>query len=220
MCVSYVTVSRLDQFDLFDTPMDMSEPWPDEIYRDYLAPFIIHDANGKRKGKVGSYGMVPKRKLPPGKDFSTMNARDDTIGQLRTYKKAWAEGQLCLVPMTKFFEPNWEGPKHVRWAIGMADRMPFAVAGLYRQWDEEDGSVSYSFTQITINADEHTLMNRLHRPGEEKRSLVVVPMAEYDDWLACRDPERARAYLQPYPAELMFGEEAPKTAVTVQTSLF
>jgi putative SOS response-associated peptidase YedK len=63
-------------------------------------------------------------------------------------------------------------------------------------------------------------MNCLHRQGEEKRSLVIVPSADYDEWLGCKDPERARTYLQPYPAELMSGEPAPKVAAVKQTELF
>ena len=63
-------------------------------------------------------------------------------------------------------------------------------------------------------------MSRFHRPGEEKRSLVIVPSAVFDEWLGCMDPEGARTYLQLYPAELMAGQPAPKIAVVKQTELF
>jgi putative SOS response-associated peptidase YedK len=111
--------------------------------------------------------------------------------------------------MTHFYEPNYEAGKAVRWGIGMADERPFAVAGLWRRWAEEDGSMSYSFTQLTINADEHRLMNRFHKPGDEKRSLVIVPPEHYEDWLGCRNPEHARAFLAHYPAKRMRAWEAP-----------
>jgi putative SOS response-associated peptidase YedK len=107
--------------------------------------------------------MVPKRHLPPGVNFTTMNARDDKIGQLKNYKPYWTKGQLCLVPAQLIFEPNWEQPEHVRWKIGMADWSPFAVAGIYREWTEPDGGTSTAFAQITINADEHSLMRRFHK---------------------------------------------------------
>ena len=115
--------------------------------------------------------------------------------------------------MQYFYEPNWETGKHVRWRIGMEDGSPFAVAGLWRAWPEEEGDVSYSFTQLTVNADEHEVMKHFHRPGDEKRSLVVVPASEYDDWLSCRDPEVARTYMSLYPAELMASEPAPRMIV-------
>lgn len=210
MCVNYLSVSRATAEDVFGTPFDGAAAWKGELFRDYPGPIIVGDGQGGRRGLVASYGLVPKTKLPPGRHFDTMNARDDTVAQLRNYRPFWLRGQLCLVPMEAFFEPNWEGESHVRWRVGMADGSPFAVAGLYRQWQEPDGAVRTSFTQLTINADEHPLMRRLHRPGEEKRSLVIVPAGDYDDWLSCRDPERARSFLRPYPAERMKGEPAPK----------
>lgn len=95
-------------------------------------------------------------------------------------------------------------------------------AGLWRSWDEPDGSVAHSFTQLTINADDHPLMRRFHKPDDEKRSLVIVAQADYDDWLMCKDPERARTYLNLYSAHLMAAAPAPqqpKVAASVQPSL-
>ena len=100
----------------------------------------------------------------------------------------------------------------MRWRIGLADRAPFAIAGLWRQWQETGGGTSHSFTQLTVNADDHPLMARFHRPGSEKRSLVIVPRDEYDAWLGCRNPEVARSFLQEYPSTLMRAEPAPKPA--------
>lgn len=216
MCVNYTTVSRPVLRRAFGADIGGEAEWGEELYRDYLGPIVLHDANGQRQAQLASYSMIPKRHLPPGRDFTTMNARDDTVGQLKSYRSAWHNGRLCLVPMQHFFEPNWEQAQHVRWKIGMADGAPFAVAGLYREWQEDDGQTSFSFTQLTINADQHPLMRRFHRPGEEKRSLVIVPREQYDDWLACRDPELARHFLAPYPAERMAAQAAPKLKKPLQ----
>jgi len=114
----------------------------------------------------------------------------------------------------KFFEPCYETGKAERWKIGLnqsQDQAPdFAVAGLYKEWEEANGGTSYSFTQITINADHHPLMKRFHKPGDEKRSLVIVHKNDYDDWLSCKNPELARSFLQLYPAELMHAEAVTK----------
>jgi len=66
-----------------------------------------------------------------------------------------------------------------------------------------------------VNADQLPLIRRFHRPKEEKQSLVIVkqslvivPPCEYDNWLSCRDLERARAFPQLYPSELMAAEPA------------
>ena len=213
MCVNYLPVSRRTLVDTFQAPLASEAAWPDEAYQDYPAPLIRHDAHGRRESLVASYGMVPKQHSPPGvKRFSTLNARAETVGQLRSYSGAWKRGQLCLLPMEAFYEPNWETGKHIRYRIGMADKSPFAVAGLYREWQEDDGRPSWSFTQLTVNADAHPLMQRMHRPDDEKRSMVIVPAADYDDWLACRDPEAARSFLRLFPAALMDARPEPKEA--------
>lgn len=92
----------------------------------------------------------------------------------------------------------------------MEDESPFAVGGLWREWKEPDGETSFSFTQLTVNADEHPLLKRFHKPGDEKRSLVIIPETEYDDWFACKDPELARSFMRLLPAQLLTAAPAPK----------
>lgn len=212
MCVNYLPPSR-EQFEYFGVqPPD--EDWYSEVWQDYSAPIIVPDQKGGREAKLATYGMVPKSRIPAKvKKYTTMNARSESVGTTRSYSAAWKAGQYCLIPMQYFFEPNWETGKHVRWRIGMKNEEPFAVAGLWRAWTEEDGQLSHSFTQLTVNADDHEVMKHFHRPGAEKRSLVIIPVSEYDDWLNCRNTELARTYLSLYPAELMESEPAPKVAI-------
>lgn len=190
--------------DLHDTGF-----WKMESWKDYPAPIVRRHKDGSREGLVASYGMVPRKHIPAGlRPFDTMNARSETVGQLRSFSGAWKRSQLCLVPMTAFYEPSYESGKAVRWGISMRDQSMFAVAGLWREWEGEAG-VEYSFTQLTINADDHPLMQRFHKPGDEKRALVIVPQDEWDDWLDSADLEYARSFLRHFPAELMTSWESP-----------
>ncbi|HXA48537.1 MAG TPA: SOS response-associated peptidase family protein, partial [Burkholderiaceae bacterium] len=178
MCISYNPPTRQELQNQFGARIAASAAdanWPEETYQDYVAPIILPDADGGRTAVLANYGMVPKQHIPPDmKRYSTMNARAETIGQLRSYASAWKESQLCLVPMQCFYEPNWETGKHERWRIGMANQRDFAVAGLWRIWREQDGTSLHSFTQLTINADTHPLMRKFHRREDEKRSLVII----------------------------------------------
>lgn len=208
MCVNYTPAGRDAIRDMFGIEVPELNLRP-EIWQDYIAPIVLRPDDGPAYCAPASYGFVPQKHRPPGvTKLTTMNARAETIGSLRSYKQGWSSCHLCLVPMLAFFEPNYESGSPVRWRIGMANGDPFAVAGMWRTWERDDGKVDCSFTQITINADEHDLMKRFHRPGDEKRSLVIVPSANYQAWLACRDPELARTYLRPYPAHLMAAEPA------------
>lgn len=184
--------------------------WPAETWKDYMAPIIKAGQDGARELHLASYGMIPRRHIPPGvKVFDTMNARAESIGEKRSFAPAWRKAQLCAVPMNHFYEPCYESGRAERFAIGMHDDALFFVAGLWREWAQTDGSVHTSFTQITINADEHPLMRRFHKPGDEKRSLVVLPQHELDSWLNCKDAETARSFLRHYPAEAMKAWPAP-----------
>lgn len=208
MCVNFIPPTRQQLRDLFG--VDAPElDWPPESWQDYLAPILIDTGNGP-SSVIANYGFVPKRHMPLGIRLSTLNARTETIGQLATYRKAWHAGQFCLVPMMGFFEPCYESGKAERWRIALGSLRPFAVAGIWRTWTEEDGRVSYAFAQITINADDHPLMRRMHKPNDEKRNLVIIEPEHYQDWLTCRNPELARSWLTNYPADRMVAEAAPK----------
>ena len=213
MCVNYHTPTR-EQFGTLgafsDLPADWR--WPDEVWKDYLAPIVKRGSDGRLEPCLASYGMVPRRHIPPGvKPFDTMNARAESLGERRSFAPAWRRLQLCAVPMAWFYEPCYESGRAQRHAIGMRDDSLFFVAGLWREWSEADGTLSSSFTQITINADDHPLMSRMHKPDDEKRSLVVIAPDEVEDWLACRDVEMARSFLRPYPAGRMKDWAAPQT---------
>ncbi len=215
MCINYLSVSRQLLYEIFDIVMPPDTEWRDQVFQNYLAPIIVGGESEGRKGLVAAYSMVPKQHIRSGqKRYSTMNARTETVAERSSYATAWKKSQLCLVPMHAFYEPSWETGAAVRWRIGMADDSPFAVAGLYREWKEEDGSHTFAFTQLTVNADEHPLMKHFHRPGDEKRSLVIVEKSEYDDFLHCKDPERVRAYLGLFPAERMTSSASPLVRVS------
>jgi putative SOS response-associated peptidase YedK len=130
------------------------------------------------------------------------------VGEKRGFSGAWKKQQLCLVPAEAFYEPNYESGKVVRWRIGMADGTPFAIAGLWREWSEPEGS-ALSFTMLTVNSAEHPLMNRFHKPGDEKRSVVILPPSEYEGWLASDSMDEARSFLSLFPADAMTAEERP-----------
>ncbi|CAG4888069.1 SOS response-associated peptidase [Paraburkholderia saeva] len=222
MCTSYRANphERFEAFSIFSAPSFEYKP---EIYKDYFAPIF-------RRGGMGwstdpaSFGIVPRKRIPPGvKVFDTMNARAETIGEKRSFSGAWNRLQLCLIPCESFYEPNYETGKPVRWRIGMASGAPFAIAGLWRSWEEPEGLPSLSFTMLTVNSDDHPLMKRFHKPGDEKRSVVIVRPHSYEAFLNSQSTDEARSFLNLYPAEEMAAETYPlpprKPAGDAQQSL-
>ena len=77
------------------------------------------------------------------------------------------------------------------WRFRRADGAPWGLAGLWNAWaDRETGEVLQSYTMLTINADRHPLMSRMHRPDaklppdrQDKRSVVAIEFGDVDAWL-------------------------------------
>ncbi len=208
MCTSYEAPGKIEfeSFSLFPEP---SFDYRSDIYKDYAAP-IFRRVDGQLSTDAASFGMVPRERIPPGvKVFDTMNARSETVGQKRSFSGAWNRLQLALIPCRRFYEPSYETGKPVRWRIGLADEGACAIAGLWRAWDNVDGSQTLSMTMLTLNADEHPLMKRFHKPGAEKRGVVVLPTSEHLDWLSCTSTDEARSFLRLLPADPLQAEPYP-----------
>lgn len=62
--------------------------------------------------------------------------------------------------------------------------------------------VSKSFTMLTVNADEHELFKHFHKPGDEKRMVVILHEDQYDDWLSA-PAARSMDFMRQYPAQLL-----------------
>lgn len=137
------------------------------------------------------------------------NARSETVAEKPSFRNAWKRRQFGLIPVHAFYEPNYESGKAVRWRIERADGQPFCLAGIWERRMDDPGPAHWSFSMLTINADEHPLMRRFHKPGDEKRSVVVLDRADYDGWLSARTDAEARSYLQAFDPQLMMASASP-----------
>jgi putative SOS response-associated peptidase YedK len=88
------------------------------------------------------------------------------------------------------------------------------IAGLWSAWKSSDGWID-SYTMLTVNADQHELMQNFHQPGDEKRMVVILPEDQYGDWLEASS-DQARDLMREYPA----GKLQANGAVTQPTLLF
>jgi putative SOS response-associated peptidase YedK len=58
---------------------------------------------------------------------------------------------------------------------------PMGIAGLWERWTSPSGETILSFNMLTLNADDHPFYQQFHKPGEEKRMVVVLPQERFDD---------------------------------------
>jgi putative SOS response-associated peptidase YedK len=68
-----------------------------------------------------------------------------------------------------------------------------------------------SFAMLTVNADAHPVMNRFHKAGEEKRSPVLLPLAQWQHWLSAT-PEQAQQMIDAHQAPSLQVQAAPLPA--------
>ena len=181
MCVNFTPVNPTALQRM--TGSAPEQHYPPEAFPGYVAPIIRADSDALRVN-MAAFGLIPSWSKDRTIGRRTYNARSETVAEKPSYRTAWRQRQFCLVPMTRFFEPCWETGKVVRWSIHRQDIAPFTVAAIWDSWtDRATNEIVESFSMLTINADGHPIMGRFHRPGDERRSLVVVPPGAWYEWL-------------------------------------
>ncbi len=231
MCSNYEAVTRADRLLSFFGVVRAENERPVITWPTGMAPFIrlAEDGSGNRRVDDGAFGLLPgfAKEIVYGK--KTYNAKAETIARLPSFRSAWRVGQRCVIPAEAIFEPYYESDdsKPVRYRIQQPGEVPLGLAGIWEKWaNTETGEDLFSFAMITINADRHPVMSRFHRPGDEKRMVVILDPEDYDDWLTCPVHEAPRflqqwmGQLDAYPAPLVprqkkerpAGEREPKRA--------
>ena len=228
MCANY-TPSQLDAISQHHGLERMLFNFPAEAFPGYLAPILraareARASHGPIECVPAMFGMVPHW-ADTRLARQTYNARTETVATKPSFRNAWQRKQFCIIPAQHFYEPSYETGTPVRWRIAHVSLQPLAIAGI---WEKRpggpDGLPLLSFSMLTINADAHPLMNRFHKPGDEKRMLVLLEPAQYRDWLEGDLGGDADAY-RPFPADQLVAAADPlpprtKAKSVVEPGLF
>ena len=166
------------------------------------------EAVPEREALRGVFGLVPHWAKDTTIAKRTYNARSETAADKPSFRDAWKWGRHCIIPAEAIFEPDWRSGRAVPTRISRADGQPMGLAGLWSAWKSPQGQVLHSFSMLTIHAAAHALMNQFHKSGDEKRMVVVLPEAQYADWLEAR-PADSMDFLRSYPAEALRAEAPP-----------
>lgn len=183
--------------------------WASEIYPRAPGPFIRAGRDGTRELVIGQWALVPDFATTAKLSYPTNNARSEELAQKASYRQTWAKGRRCVIPALSFDEPCWETGRNVWWTFRRADGVPWGLAGLWNTWiDKATGEVIESYTMLTINADAHALMRRMHKPDpkrgrdeQDKRSAIPLETGDVDRWLHGSNDD-ATALLKLAPVEV------------------
>ncbi|MDF7676217.1 SOS response-associated peptidase family protein [Neisseriaceae bacterium ESL0693] len=191
MCTNYEVTSnkvRLQQFGL-----SLASDWHSpvgkyHVFNHYPAPIIRlnpqHDSDLELIS--AEFGLLPAWSKERKIKFATMNARVERVAQAPAYRQAWARRQKCIIPADWIVEPDWRSGHYQPARIARADGQPIGIAGLWDRWvDKISTEVVVSFTMLTVSAADDVFMSQFHKPGQPKRTVVMLKPEDYSVWLEC-----------------------------------
>jgi len=150
---------------------------------------VTTDKEGRPRGELLRWGLVPSWAKQPGTGLKMINARVETVAERPAYRRAF-ERYRCLIIADGFYEWRRQaaGPKRA-FHIARADGGLFAFAGLWSIWRGEDGETLRTCTILTTAAN--SAIAALH----DRMPVILAPDAE-SAWLEPVDsPEHLRPLL-------------------------
>lgn len=216
MCANYVPVTSGDHMlTHFGVERDFKNELPPEAWPLGFAPFIRKvppGGVGTRVVEAGMFGLLPGFAKDLAYGRRTYNARTETVHELPSFREAWRKGWRCIIPALAIYEPNYESGKAERWMIHQPGAVPMGLAGIYRAWRGPDGRELFTFAMLTVNADDHAFYRRFHKPGDEKRMVVILHPGDYDRWLECEVEEAPQFFRQWHGALEGYAKPLPPRA--------
>lgn len=203
MCGRYALNANLNEiierFGVVKTPQGVALEPRFNVAPGQANPVVVGDS--ERTLALMQWGLVPGWAKEPKSDYSTINARVETVAEKPTYRGP-LRSRRCLVPATGYYE--WQAqagagrgakqPFFMQLADGDAEL--FAFAGLYDVWRGPDGQELYSYAILTTEATPQLAAVHARMP-------LILPRAAEERWLdpQLSDPLRLLERIQPPPAD-------------------
>lgn len=162
-------------------------------------PVLIIRASADNTPETASvrWGLIPSWAKDRKIGARMINARGETVASKPSFRDA-ARKRRCLIPADGFYEWQKLGDRKQPHHIRFTDRRPFAFAGLWERWYEEEGRPLDSCTIITTVPNE--LVARIH-----DRMPVILDPGDYGEWLEPTQLQQSRLdeLLAPHSSEAM-----------------
>jgi putative SOS response-associated peptidase YedK len=197
MCGRFVRFSSVTKFaDLFAAS---GHPAVKESYNIPPSSQVLVARNGTFGRELASmkWGLVPAWSDKPKTEYSTINARAETVADKPAFRSAFKH-RRCLIAADGFYEWHVEQDGHKQpYFINLVGDEPFAFAGIWERW--EKGDVVLDSCSIIV-----TEANELMHPIHERMPVILDP-DDYDAWME-PDVEEAfklQSLLKPFASAKM-----------------
>jgi putative SOS response-associated peptidase YedK len=150
---------------------------------------VVRSTDAGRELTIMRWGLIPSWSKEANSGPPLFNARSETAAEKPTFRSAF-KSRRCLIPADGFFEWKKIGKARQPYYFQLADRKPFAFAGLWEKWKTIE-----SCTLLTTKANE--LVAPLH-----DRMPVMLSPNDYEEWLDPQATEPGKL-LDQYPATEM-----------------
>ena len=206
MCGRYTLSPKpselLTLFSLVDTPellprfnIAPTQTVPVVRQRTQQEPSVGTSSQSPNQLVLMRWGLVP-RWAPSKGTKPLINARAETIHEKPSFKEAYQQ-RRCLIPASGFFEWQKNGRQKQPFYIGVEKWKPFAMAGIWEIWQQDDGQFITSCAIITTDAN--TLVQDLHN-----RMPVIIAPKDFQVWLEGNPTSGPpKELLAPFPNEQM-----------------
>lgn len=200
MCGRYtLTLDERLLREIFDVSLEGLDYEPHyNIYPGSNVPVIVTEGTPLTKAaRLMRWGLIPKWAKTSSVGYKMINARAETVHQKPAYKRPFAS-QRCLVPADGFYEWQKHNGSKIPYRIILPGEKPFAFAGIWEKWISEEGDQVFSFTIVTVGANDW--VEDIH----DRMPVILDEDSKWDRWLDLNTPlEELQQLLTPYDGELI-----------------
>lgn len=136
---------------------------------------VVVGKEGRRELRMMQWGLIPFWAKDKNIGSRLINARVETVAEKPAFKYALRQ-RRCIVPADGYYEWQKTGAGKQAMRIVRSDNEPFALAGLWEQWQDPAGDLTFSYTILTTAPT--TSVEHIH----DRMPLILNPEQE-DYWL-------------------------------------
>lgn len=192
MCTRYVFTDPAEAVrSWFRITADDTPNWPPNynVAPTHIMPIVRPTGDNGREIAMLEWGLVPWFSKDGTREWSTFNARSETVRTSATYKGPFAN-KRCIVPATGYIE--FSGPKGQKIAhyFTRTDGQMIALAGLWERWTRKDKAErKETFTVLTT--EPNAFAAEIH-----DRMPTVLELDQVEAWMS-GTPDEAAALMKP-----------------------